>query len=119
MARDQQIAVLLSAHEMNPLLPVMDRVVYLAAGRAASGTVDEVVRTDVLSELYGQHVDVIQVHDRILVVAGRGDGLAAPEPDPGVRAGGPAAHPGEPAAHLRDPADHPGEPVISGLGENK
>ncbi len=119
VARDQQIAVLLSAHEMNPLLPVMDRVVYLAAGRAASGTVDEVVRTDVLSALYGQHVDVIQVHDRILVVAGRGDGLAAPEPDPGVRAGGPAAHPGEPAAHLRDPADHPGEPVISGLGENK
>ncbi len=119
VARDQQIAVLLSAHEMNPLLPVMDRVVYLAAGRAASGTVDEVVRTDVLSALYGQHVDVIQVHDRILVVAGRGDGLAAPDPDPAARAGSPAAHLGEPAAHLRDPADHPGEPVITGLGENR
>jgi zinc/manganese transport system ATP-binding protein len=73
IAKEQQVAVLLSAHEMNPLLPVMDRVVYLAAGRAASGTVGEVVRTDVLSELYGQHVDVINVHDRILVVAGRGD----------------------------------------------
>jgi zinc/manganese transport system ATP-binding protein len=75
IAKEQQVAVLISAHEMNPLLPVMDRVVYLAAGRAASGTAGEVVRTEVLSELYGHHVDVIQVHDRILVVAGRGDGL--------------------------------------------
>ena len=40
----QQVAVLLSAHEMNPLLPVMDRIVYLAGGRAASGTTDEVVQ---------------------------------------------------------------------------
>jgi zinc/manganese transport system ATP-binding protein len=78
IAREQQIAVLLSAHEMNPLLPVMDRVVYLAAGRAASGTTSEVVRTEVLSKLYGQHVDVIHVHGRVLVVAGRGDGLDLP-----------------------------------------
>jgi zinc/manganese transport system ATP-binding protein len=78
IAREQQVAVLLSAHEINPLLPVMDRVVYLAAGRAASGTASEVVRTEVLSKLYGHHVDVIQVHDRILVVAGRGDEPHAP-----------------------------------------
>jgi hypothetical protein len=52
--------VLLSAHEMNPLLPVMDRVVYLAGGRAASGTTDEVVRTEVLSALYGHQVDVLR-----------------------------------------------------------
>jgi zinc/manganese transport system ATP-binding protein len=78
IAREQRISVLLSAHEMNPLLPVMDRIVYLAAGRAASGPTDEVVRTEVLSELYGRHVDVIHVHGRILVVAGRGDGLDIP-----------------------------------------
>ena len=53
IAREQQIAVLISAHEMNALLPVMDRVVYLADGRAACGTADEVVRSDVLSRLYG------------------------------------------------------------------
>jgi zinc/manganese transport system ATP-binding protein len=52
---------------------VMDRVVYLAAGRAASGPVDAVVTAEVLSELYGHHVDVLHVHGRILVVAGRGD----------------------------------------------
>ena len=55
---------------MNPLLPVMDRVVYLAGGRAASGTTEQVIRTDVLSALYGYHVDVLHVHGRILVVAG-------------------------------------------------
>ncbi len=83
ISRQQQIAVLISAHEMNPLLPVMDRVVYMAAGKAASGTTAEVVRPDVLSKLYGQHVDVIHVHDRILVVAGRdgGSGVAHEEPD--------------------------------------
>jgi zinc/manganese transport system ATP-binding protein len=72
IAREKQIAVLISAHEMNPLLPVMDRVVYLASGRAASGTADEVVRSDVLSALYGHHVDVLRVHGRVLVVAGTG-----------------------------------------------
>ena len=74
VAREQQVAVLISAHDMNPLLPYMDRIVYMAAGRAASGTTADVVRPEVLSELYGQHVDVIRVHDRILVVAGRGAG---------------------------------------------
>ena len=73
IAVEQRLAVLISAHEMNPLLPVMDRIVYLAAGRAASGTTAEVVRADVLSELYGSHVDVLNVHGRVLVVAGAGD----------------------------------------------
>ncbi len=72
IAREREIAVLLSAHEMNPLLPVLDRLVYLAAGRAASGAPEEVVRSEVLSELYGHHVDVLRVHGRVLVVAGTG-----------------------------------------------
>ena len=69
VAAEQGVAVLLSAHEVNPLLPVMDRVIYLAAGRAVSGTTEEVIRADVLSELYRHHVDVINVHGRILVIA--------------------------------------------------
>ena len=72
ISREQQIAVLISAHEMNPLLPVMDRIVYMAAGRAASGATEEVVCTEVLSDLYGRHVDVLHVHDRVLVIAGAG-----------------------------------------------
>jgi zinc/manganese transport system ATP-binding protein len=73
VTREQEIAVLISAHEMNPLLPVMDRIVYMAAGRAASGSSEEVVRADVLSELYGHHVDVLDVHGRVLIVAGAGE----------------------------------------------
>ncbi len=71
IAAEQQIAVLISAHDMNPLLPVMDRVVYVAAGRVASGTTEEVVTTESLSRLYGHHVDVVRINERILVVAGR------------------------------------------------
>jgi len=70
IATEQQIAVLISAHDMNPLLPVMDHVVYVAAGRVASGSTGEVVNTEVLSRLYGHHVDVVHVNNRILVVAG-------------------------------------------------
>ena len=70
VTRQQHVAVLLSAHDMNPLLPVMDRVVYLANGHAASGSTDEVIRSEVLTELYGHPVAVLHVHDRIIVVAG-------------------------------------------------
>ena len=69
VSTQHDVAVLLSAHEMNALLPVMDRIVYVTGGRVASGTTEEVVRTDVLSALYGHHVDVLQLHGRILVVA--------------------------------------------------
>jgi len=72
IATEQRVAVLISAHEMNPLLPVIDRIVYLAAGHAASGTAEQVIRSDVLSRLYGHHVDVLRVHGRVLVVAGAG-----------------------------------------------
>jgi zinc/manganese transport system ATP-binding protein len=72
LAHEQEIAVLISAHEMNTLLPVMDRIVYLANGRAASGTAGEVIRSAVLSDLYGHHVDVLHLHGRVLVVPGAG-----------------------------------------------
>jgi zinc/manganese transport system ATP-binding protein len=74
ISTQQRVAVLLSAHDMNPLLPAMDRIVYLANGKAATGSVEEVVRTEVLSRLYGYHIDVVRVHDRILVVAAESAG---------------------------------------------
>jgi zinc/manganese transport system ATP-binding protein len=78
IAVEQHIAVLLSTHDMNPLLSVMDRIVYIAGGRAASGPTDEVVRPEVLSVLYGHHVDVLRIHDRIIVVAGATAGPEVP-----------------------------------------
>jgi zinc/manganese transport system ATP-binding protein len=69
VAAVDNVTVLVSAHDMNPLLAAMDRIVYLAHGRAATGTTEQVVRTEVLSALYGHHIDVIRVHGRVLVVA--------------------------------------------------
>jgi zinc/manganese transport system ATP-binding protein len=77
IGRERDVAVLLVAHDMNPLLGVMDRVLYLAEGRSVIGSVPEVVRADVLSRLYGYPVDVLRVQGRILVVAG-GEMLAGP-----------------------------------------
>lgn len=70
LAKEQGVAVLLSAHDMNPLLPVMDRIVYVAEGRVASGTPAEVVRGEVLSGLYGHPVSVLELGGRVVVVAG-------------------------------------------------
>jgi zinc/manganese transport system ATP-binding protein len=70
LAREQRITVLLSAHDMNPLLGVMDKIVYVAGGRVATGSTDEVVTSDGLTRLYGHQVDVVRVHNRVLVVAG-------------------------------------------------
>jgi zinc/manganese transport system ATP-binding protein len=70
LAREHQIAVLLSAHDMNPLLGVMDRIVYVANGRVATGSTDEVVTSEGLTRLYGHHVDVVRLNNRVLVVAG-------------------------------------------------
>jgi zinc/manganese transport system ATP-binding protein len=80
------IAVLLSAHDVNPLLPVMDQVVYLAGGRAASGSTDEVIRSDVLTGLYGHPVEVLRVAGRVLVAAGPGP--AGPDTHYGVAEAG-------------------------------
>jgi zinc/manganese transport system ATP-binding protein len=100
IASEQQIAVLLSAHEMNPLLPVMDRVVYVAAGRAASGPTSEIVTGEVLTKLYGHRVDVLHVHGRVLVVAGpaAGDETAGDEAAADATAGDEASINASPAA---------------------
>ncbi|MEX3591978.1 MAG: ABC transporter ATP-binding protein [Burkholderia sp.] len=64
------ITVLFSAHELNPLLNALDRVLYLGNGTAALGTVDEVITRSVLSRLYGSPIDVMRVNGRIFVMSG-------------------------------------------------
>jgi zinc/manganese transport system ATP-binding protein len=64
------IAVLFSAHELNPLLAAMDRVLYLGGGHAALGTMAEVVTSPVLSRLYGAPIEVVRVNGRIFVMSG-------------------------------------------------
>ena len=66
----QGVSVLLVAHDVNPLLPELDRVVYLGAGRAAVGTPREVITAETLSWLYGVPIEVLQAADGRLVVVG-------------------------------------------------
>ena len=70
LQRELGITVLFSAHELNPLLDAMDRVLYLGAGHAALGAVDEVITAPVLSRLYGSPIDVVHVQGRIFVMSG-------------------------------------------------
>jgi len=70
IARERGMTVLLVAHDVNPLLRAIDRVLYLANGHGALGTVDQIINEDVLSRLYDRPVDVLRVRGRIIVVAG-------------------------------------------------
>jgi zinc/manganese transport system ATP-binding protein len=70
--RSAGTAVLFVTHEINPVLPLVDRVLYLVDGRFRIGTVDEVMTSAVLSELYRTEVDVLRVRDRLVVVGADG-----------------------------------------------
>jgi zinc/manganese transport system ATP-binding protein len=65
------VAVLLVAHDVNPLLGYLDRVIYLAGGRALTGSVDEVITGPKLSELYRTPIEVLHASDGRLVVVGQ------------------------------------------------
>jgi zinc/manganese transport system ATP-binding protein len=75
IGKEKGVAVILVAHDMNPLLGVMDKVLYLADGKAVMGKVSEVFRNDVLSNLYGYPVEVLHVNGRIMVVGGNDSSL--------------------------------------------
>jgi zinc/manganese transport system ATP-binding protein len=69
--RDElKIAIVFSAHELNPLIHAIDRVLYLGAGKAVLGAVDEVITGPVLSKLYGAQIEVVRIKDRVFVMAG-------------------------------------------------
>ena len=72
--RATRTAVVFVTHEINPILPFVDRILYFAAGRWAAGTVAEVMTSERLSELYGVAVDVLRVRGRIVVVGAADSG---------------------------------------------
>jgi zinc/manganese transport system ATP-binding protein len=70
ICRERAVTVLLVAHDVNPLLSYLDRVVYFGAGRAVVGEPREVITAATLSSLYGVPVEVLQTADGRLVVVG-------------------------------------------------
>lgn len=65
--REHDTAVIFVTHDINPVLGMVDRILYLAEGRFTVGTADEVLRSEVLSDLYGTSVEVLRSRGRIFV----------------------------------------------------
>jgi zinc/manganese transport system ATP-binding protein len=70
ICRAQQVTVLLVAHDVNPLLSYLDRVVYFGAGQAVVGAPREVITAHTLGGLYGVPIEVLETADGRLVVVG-------------------------------------------------
>jgi zinc/manganese transport system ATP-binding protein len=69
--RASRTAVVFVTHEINPILPVVDRILYIVGGRWAVGSPAEVMTSERLTELYQTPVQVTHVGDQILVVGTR------------------------------------------------
>jgi zinc/manganese transport system ATP-binding protein len=70
ICRSEQIAVVMVAHDVNPILAYLDRVIYLARGSALIGPPREVITTATLTRLYDSPVEVLRTGDDRLVVVG-------------------------------------------------
>lgn len=75
--REAATAVIVVTHEVNPILPYVDRLLYLVDGRFRIGTVEQVMNTETLSALYQADVQVVKVNDRYVVVGDVADGHGA------------------------------------------
>ena len=95
--RERGTSIVFVTHEINPVLPVVDRVLYIAPGSWAVGDPDEVLTGETLSRLYRTGVDVLRVRGRVIVVG------APDEPDSALGA------PGHAHDHEREHGHAPGE----------
>jgi zinc/manganese transport system ATP-binding protein len=83
LAKSRQIAVLLIAHDVNPLLPVLDRVMYIARGKVTIGLPSDVITADHLSSLYDTNVEVLRDSKGRVFVVGLDEEAAHPHGDDG------------------------------------
>lgn len=88
------VTVVMVAHDVNPILPYLDRVIYIGPGGAVSGTAREVITTEILTRLFKTPIEVLTTSDHRLVVVGQ------PEP--------PAFHPDRHVHEIHDHHQHPG-----------
>ncbi|MBO0868189.1 MAG: ATP-binding cassette domain-containing protein [Micromonosporaceae bacterium] len=71
IARAEEVAVVIVAHDVNPILTYLDRVIYLGPGGAVSGTPAQVITSATLTTLYGTPIEVLSTSDGRLVVVGQ------------------------------------------------
>lgn len=70
ICREQQVTVMLVAHDVNPILPYLDCVAYIAAGSAVCGPPESVITSQTLTALYRTPIEVLRASDGRLVVVG-------------------------------------------------
>ena len=73
ICRKEKVAVIMVAHDVNPILPYLDRVVYIGGGTAVSGSPGQVITADNLTALYGVPIDVLRDRAGRLFVVGQPD----------------------------------------------
>jgi zinc/manganese transport system ATP-binding protein len=71
ICRDEGVTVMLVAHDVNPILPYLDRVIYFAGGTAVEGAPREVITSETLTQLYAAPIEVLETSDGRLVVVGQ------------------------------------------------
>jgi zinc/manganese transport system ATP-binding protein len=71
ICRQQHVAVVIVAHDVNPILTHLDRVIYLGPGGAVSGAPREVITAQTLTRLYGTPIEVLSTSNGRLVVVGQ------------------------------------------------
>jgi zinc/manganese transport system ATP-binding protein len=82
VCRAHGVAVMMVAHDVNPILPYLDRVVYIAQGTAVIGTPDEIITAEVLTALYGIAIEVLRDSTGRLIVVGQPDVPPTHDPRP-------------------------------------
>jgi zinc/manganese transport system ATP-binding protein len=79
--KNTNTTILFTAHDVNPLLGVMDRVLYIAGGEAAIGSLDEVITSAALSHLYKTDIRVVRIEGNIFIFAAEGGVIEAARHD--------------------------------------
>lgn len=91
ICHQEQVSVVMVAHDVNPILHHLDRVVYIAEGGAVAGTPTEVITSETLTRLYRTPIEVLRTSDGRLVVVGQPEAPALHSdrhPEPGTGGGG-------------------------------
>jgi zinc/manganese transport system ATP-binding protein len=73
VVKSRNVTAFLVAHDINPLIQFLDKVIYVANGKVATGTPEEVLTSKRLTALYGTHVEVLRDSRNNIVVVGAED----------------------------------------------
>lgn len=76
ICRREGVTVVMVAHDVTPILPYLDAVVYMAGGAVACGSPESVITTETLSRLYASPVEVLRTTDGRLVIVGQPESVS-------------------------------------------